>query len=342
MAYEKFIDKKFSPETLAVIAQARALTEDFQRRGYVLTLRQLYYQFVSKGLLANKLENYKRLGRIVDEGRQAGELDWATIEDRLRNVEKPNVWTSPESIIAAVAQQYAEDPWRGQKYRPEIWIEKDALVGVIEGICTEFSVPYLACRGYLSQSEAYSAGKRFAAYRKQGFVPLVLHLGDHDPSGVNMTDDNEARLRLFSRGLVEVRRLALNMDQVTQYDPPPNPSKDTDSRHDGYKRMMIDEHGYTDPDDDEDADPIPSWELDALDPDVINQMIRDELEAIIDQEAWDEAKQKEADNKEGLEAASSNWSGVRRYLKYRDEGVTDDDVDPTVEDRLVELEESRE
>lgn len=301
MAYEKFIDKNFQAKTLEIIEQARQITEDYKRRGFTLTLRQLFYQFVARDLLPNKQSQYKRLGGIVDEARQAGLLDWATIEDRTRNVEHPSVWTSPEAIIRAVADQYQEDPWRGQKYRPEVWIEKDALVGVVEPVCTRFKVPYFACRGYTSQSEAYAAGKRFAAYRRQGFIPIVLHLGDHDPSGLHMTEDNGNRLGLFARGDVEVRRLALNMDQIEQYDPPPNPAKETDSRFESYAA----EHGES------------SWELDALDPDVIDQLIEDALRELIDQDAWDKAEAEEERNKKGLEQASENWSGVRLYLKHR-------------------------
>ena len=165
MAIDQFIDKKFQAKTLAVIEQAAQITEDYKRRGFTLTLRQLYYQFVQRNLIENKLSEYKRLGSIIDDARQAGLIDWSTIEDRTRNVEHPNVWASAESILQAVARQYKENPWLNQEYWPEVWIEKDALVGVIEGVCTEFRVPYFACRGYASQSEIYAAGKRLAERR---------------------------------------------------------------------------------------------------------------------------------------------------------------------------------
>lgn len=325
MAYEKFIEKNFRADTLEIIEHANQITTDYARRGFKLTLRQLFYQFVARGLLPNQQRQYKRLGSIVDDARQAGMLDWSTIEDRTRNVEKPSVWTSPESIIAAVADQYQEDPWRGQRYRPEVWIEKDALVGVIEPVCERFRVPYFACRGYTSQSEAYAAGKRFQAYRKQGFIPIVLHLGDHDPSGLHMTEDNANRLGLFSGGRVEMRRLALNMEQIDQYDPPPNPAKDTDSRFENY----VAEYGES------------SWELDALDPDVIDELIEDALNDLIDQDIWDKAMAAEEENKGSLDNASGNWANVKRYLKYRHVNVHLPDFpedDANTDDLLEELE----
>ena len=233
-----------------MIGQANRIIAEYQALGFVLTLRQLYYQFVSRAAIANTLAEYKRLGTIIRSGRRAGLIDWDAIEDRTRNVRRLPSWSNPSEIIEAVSRQYREDLWAGQYFRPEVWIEKDALLGVIENVCEEFRVPYFACRGNNSESEQYKAGKRFADYRDEGLTPLVLHLGDHDPNGLDMTRDNRDRLALFARGDVEVRRIALNLDQVELYRPPPNPAKETDSRYAAYARQFGTE----------------CWELDALEP----------------------------------------------------------------------------
>lgn len=317
---EKFVEINFRASTLAVIEQANVIINEYIARGYKLTLRQLYYQFVSRDLLPNQQKEYKRLGSILDDGRKAGLIDWSAIEDRTRNLEKLSVWSSPAQILRAVAEQYREDWWASQDFYAEVWIEKDALTGVIENVCEEYQVPYFACRGYVSQSEMYDAAQRFKRLRK----PVkVFHLGDHDPSGIHMSRDNGNRLEMLSRYAdVEIVRLALNMAQVEQYDPPPNPAKETDSRFEGYQEEFGDE----------------SWELDALDPDVIEQLIRDALEERIDPEPWEAAKAKEEEGRESLTDASDNWSNVKRYLKYRGdslpEGVKDED---TIDDMLDEL-----
>ena len=114
-------------------------------------------------------------------------------------------------------------------------IEKEALLGVIEDISTELRVPYFAHRGNNSQTLQYQAGKRFADYLDQGLIPLVLHLADHDPNGIDMTRDNEKRLALYARSEIEVKRIALNMDQVRQYNPPPSFVKEGDTRTSGYR-----------------------------------------------------------------------------------------------------------
>lgn len=295
---EKFEDINFRESSRVLIQQADKIIKEYQARGFTLTLRQLYYQFVSRDIIANKQTEYKRLGKIVNDARVAGLLDWSAIEDRTRNVKRPNVWRSPEAIIRAVADQYQEDPWKGQPFRPEVWIEKDALVGVIERVCEEHRVPFFACRGYVSQSEAYDAGKRFQRVRRAGQTPLVLHLGDHDPSGLDMTRDIGARLALFG-GHVEVRRLALNMNQIEQYDPPPNPAKDTDARFEGYQ----DEFGDS------------SWELDALDPDVISTLISDELDTVIDRDLWDSAMASEEETKKDLTRTYTYWSDVAEFVR---------------------------
>ena len=120
----------------------------------------------------------------------------------------------PGSHHRAVANQYREDIWADQIHRPEVWVEKAALLGVVAPICDEFRVPYFAHIGNNSQSEQYKAGKRFAGLFDQGLIPLVLHLADHDPNGIDMTRDNTERLALYARQDVEVRRIALNIDQV--------------------------------------------------------------------------------------------------------------------------------
>ena len=132
---------------------------------------------------------------------------------------------------------------------------------MIEDVCDEFRAPYFSCRGNVSEPEMYAAGKRFARIVRQGQVPIVLHFGDHDPNGVDMTRDIRERLRMFARREIEVRRIALNLGQVTGL--PPNFAKENDSRYAAYVRQF----GTTD-----------CWELDALAPNVISGLVRDELD----------------------------------------------------------------
>lgn len=298
MATEKFIDRKFASESLDIIEKANGILEDYDAQGLVLTLRQLYYQFVSKGWLANQQKNYKRLGSIINDARLAGLVDWSMMEDRTRNLQTIANWETPAEIIEIVSRQYKEDLWAPQRNRIEVHIEKDALVGVIEGVCRELRIEYFACRGYVSQSAQYESGLRYRRYREAKQKITVLHLGDHDPSGIDMTRDNKDRLSMFAGFNVNVKRIALTMKQIDQYNPPPNPAKESDIRYAGYAA----EYGTE------------SWELDALEPSVISKLIRDEVVALRDDILWEEFKQQETENRDRLKLCSDRWGDVSELL----------------------------
>ena len=183
----------------------------------------------------------------------------------------------------------------------EIWIEKDALAGVFQRVCNSLDVPYFACRGYPSDSETWAAAQRLLGYIEQNQQPIILHFGDHDPSGIDMTRDIEEKMRLFGAYGVEVRRLALTMDQVETYEPPPNPAKARDPRFVGYLAEFGDE----------------SWELDALEPSVLSSIVRAEIDDIIDQDAWDEIEEEETTERTLLGLVSKHWNKVEKLLsKY--------------------------
>jgi hypothetical protein len=298
MTLETFERLNFHPKTLALIEQANTIIGEYQAQGFVLTLRQLFYQFVARGLIDNRQSEYKRLGSVIRNARRAGLIDWDAIEDRTRFVRRSPTWASPAEIISAGSDQYREDLWRMQTFRPQVWVEKDAVIGVVEGISHELRVPYFACRGNVSESEVHAAGKRFAAQIRASQTPIVLHFGDHDPNGIDMTRDIRDRLALFAGRSVEVRRLALNMDQIERYRPPPNPAKETDTRFAGYSKQFGES----------------SWELDALDPTVIAELIRAEVESLIDVKAWESALAWEAESRALLDKASDNWALVESFL----------------------------
>jgi hypothetical protein len=171
------------------------------------------------------------------------------------------------------------------------------LGGVFERICEELQVPYFSCRGYTSQSEMWVAGMRLARWAKHKQVPIIFHFGDHDPSGIDMFRDIMDRLELFMGG-VKFERLALNMDQVEQYEPPPNPAKITDSRAANYIEIHGDE----------------SWELDALEPDVLANLVRKSIEAIRDQDLWDAAVEEEDEHRRLLTEVSDQWDDLTEGL----------------------------
>jgi len=223
-------------------------------------------------------------------------IDWNAIEDRTRNLISQPHWKTPSDIIQGCIEQYKIDKWSSkyQQYRIEVWIEKDALVGVIRKVCKQYDVPYFACRGYNSQSEMWAASKRFKKYIKNGQIPFILHLGDHDPSGIDMSRDIKDRLKLFLGQKIKFSRLALNMTQVESWNPPPNPAKVTDPRAKGYITKFGTE----------------SWELDALEPNVINGLIEKAIQMLISKSGWEAASKVELHHKDILMRVSEALGGT--------------------------------
>jgi hypothetical protein len=306
---ETFIPKLFNDEHDRIIEHANELLEEMAADGYKVTLRTLYYQFIAEERwFDNKLQSYKRFGDIISQARLAGRIDWDLLEDRARTVEKLPYWSSPTHIMESVVEQYRENLWRGQERRVHVRIEKDAQIGVIQPVCERWRVPFVACRGNTSQSEAYAAGKLFADEIDRGLWPLVIYLGDHDPSGIDMTRDNVERLALFARQDIEVRRICLNRDQVDELGLPGNPAKITDSRA-GLRRdgsiipgSYIDLHGFE------------SWELDALKPRYIDQLISREIASVLDMELFEQRKAEEAHNRAILDAIYNRWEEVEELF----------------------------
>ena len=271
MPYIKYTDIKIRGAGLSLIKKINGIITEYDQAGYSLTLRQVYYQLVARGIIPNNERSYKMVGDYVSNGRLAGLIDWYAIEDRTRYVRRLSHWDNPSEIINSAQNSYRIDLWETQPQYVEVWVEKDALIGIVEQVVQRYDVPCFSCRGYTSQSEMWIAAQRLSSASKNGARPCtVIHLGDHDPSGIDMTRDIRERLVLFSSADLEltINRIALNMDQVEQYNPPPNPAKITDTRFAKY----MEEYGET------------SWELDAIEPKQLDDLISKTIKQYIDQE----------------------------------------------------------
>jgi len=305
MPFKAYISQRFNRKSVDVIEKANTIINEWQARGFDLTLRQLYYQFVARGWMPNSDSEYNKLGNTIRDARMAGLVDWRAIVDRTRNVSHPRWETEGiEGRFNSFSISLKYDHWAGQENRVEIWVEKEALIGIVEQAAQGLDVATFACRGYTSASEMWEAGQRLLRYRVRGQEPVILHLGDHDPSGIDMSRDIEDRLATFMARPPEFKRLALNMDQVRQYDPPPNPAKITDSRANSY----IAEYGYE------------SWELDALDPTVITDLIRDSVLEYRDDAILQEILDREIEDSKELEWIYDNKEKVLEFVRDSMEG----------------------
>jgi hypothetical protein len=289
---EQYQNVKFKQDTLDLITIMNKVIEEYIAQGFVLTVRQLYYQLVARGVIENTERSYKRTTGTVNDARLAGVMDWDAIEDRTRAFDRRSSWTSGGAILAAVADQFHMDMWAPQDVRPFVIVEKEALAGVLQPICHELDIPLLAARGYPSVSVLRDFAKHTLGPLRGNQDFLLLHLGDHDPSGLDMTRDLVERLRLLTYGAkVNLVRLALNMDQVREQSPPPNPAKVTDSRFEEYQRQYGDE----------------SWELDALQPAYLSDLVRAAVDEVQDKKLWLRRMREIEDIKSRLQETADNF-----------------------------------
>jgi hypothetical protein len=292
-----FVPHNFALDGVAMIETINGILDEYAGQGFVLSLRQLYYQLVARDLIPNTVRSYKNTGVLVSDARLAGLIDWDMIEDRGRQTVAQSHWRNPAQIVDAAAHQFCIDKWVDQAYRIEVMVEKDALSGVLEPVCRELDVAITANKGYSSSSTMHEIGQRLARYAKYDQRVVILYLGDHDPSGIDMTRDVAERLALFS-GLaadqLEVVRLALNMAQIEQWRPPENPAKETDARFAAYQA----EFGES------------SWELDAIEPAALADLVREAVFSRRDIDLYEAQERREAVMRERLLAFVRDYKYV--------------------------------
>ena len=261
---------RLSKANRIMLERINTILEEYRNDGYVLTLRQLYYQPVSKDIIPNNDREYAKLSNILKKGRMAGIVDWSAIEDRVRVPKLPYWVRDVQHAIQDTIEQYRVDRMQGQQRNIEIWVEKDALSNVLFRVTSKYHIRLMVNRGYSSISAMYDAHRRL----RSGDV--ILYFGDHDPSGKDMVRDIRERMEEFGRE-VDVRPVALTMEQIRRFNPPPNPAKITDPRAKWYIR----EYGRT------------SWELDALPPRELIRLAEEAVEELIDLDLYNRCLDRE-------------------------------------------------
>lgn len=270
---EQFIVYKPNAKSKLLLEHIEKIMQSYDEQGYTLTLRQLYYQLVSRDIIPNNIKSYNMVGNVVSQGRLGGMIDWSMIEDRVRTPSRNTHWENPQQILNSAARGFYTDHWIDQDTYIEVWCEKDAVSNIIEPVCRKYDVTFMANRGYSSQTAMYDAYRRLKYRIAQNKEVHIIYFGDHDPSGIDMTRDIKDRIGIFLREIFDssVDRIALNMDQIEEYNPPENPAKHTDSRYEKY----VEEFGNA------------SWELDALEPSVLSKLVEEAIMKYINLDDFD-------------------------------------------------------
>ena len=302
MAKVKYEHINYHKDTLAKLAHIDKITEKYMNMGYKLTVRQLFYQLVVSNRVPNNANSYDNTAELIKKGRMTGHIDWNSIEDRTRIPVMSNPYHSVSEFLHEVAKWYLVPRWDDQPHYVEVMVEKEALVGILEPVALEYGVTLLSNKGYSSASAMHEAARRIKK-KMEGKICHILYLGDHDPSGVDMTRDIIKRLTGFGCK-VEVERIALTREQVEEYNPPPNQVKYSDSRTLEYVKR----HG------------IKSWELDALNPQSLQDILRKGITKYLDLEKYGAMLDEEE-------------LGRRRLGFYEEEAGTMEEVEKEMEEK---------
>jgi hypothetical protein len=275
-----------------IVQQTNRILSEYE---YPLTLRQVYYRLVSQNTIPNTKSAYNSLSKMLVKAREVEDIDEERIEDRARQaIESRAGYPSPSVFVQTMKawfenswQRYSLDLWTSQSFFVEIWVEKDALSSVFAHIAAPFRVTVCPSRGYAS----YTYIKRMAVdhrFSKAKARPIViLHFADHDPSGLNMTDDLRKRFSKYSLDkIVTVKRIALTIEQIREYDLQPNPVKRADPRAEKYRRQFGDK----------------CWELDAMEPKDLQRTVEEALNQHIDKKSWEKGLARERKDKNKLQS----------------------------------------
>jgi len=286
MSKQQYIQKRIRPAGLEMIRKIDEISSEYVERGYKLTVRQAYYQMVSRGLLENCEKSYDLMIRLINDGRFCGLLNWSIFEDRIREAHgrydilevEPHDLDIEDIrwIINYRIDNFHLHSWTNQPFYVEVWIEKSALESVIARAAEKHDIPYLAVRGYSSSSALKEAADMFIRHADQDQKCILLYLGDLDPSGDDIPRCIQEKLKLLGAD-VAVERIALNLNQVKQYGPPPAPVKKSDKR----APRFIEKFGES------------VWELDALGPDVLEELVSSTVAKYFDQDIYAQLKEYE-------------------------------------------------
>jgi hypothetical protein len=231
-----------------------------------MTVRQMFYALTVRGVIAKTEGEYHRtVVRLLTEMRHAGDIPFHYIADNTRWQRKPSTFYDLDSFLTTAASAYRRNLWEGSGVYLEVWLEKEALAGVVADVTARYDVPLMVSRGYSSVSFLHSAAETIEAYAKYDVPSHIYHFGDLDPSGVDIARDIERKLRRYAPSAdIHFERVAVTRELALAWNLPTRPTKRTDSRA---RRFRGD-----------------SVELDAIPPDQLRDLVAGVIERHVDPE----------------------------------------------------------
>ena len=227
------------------------------------TVRGVYYNLTTQGVVPKEDAGYKKIALACKDLRLSERLPWEYIVDNTRWMRKPRTFSSIESALEDTATTYRRDFLSAQGLDIEIWLEKDALAGVVYPVTEEWDVPLMVVKGYPSLSFMHSAAQDMHKATKQGKTNHIFYFGDHDPSGKDIFRCVGETLREFAPAAdINMKQVAVTEQQIADWDLPSRATKRTDSRSKNFTGDSV--------------------ELDAIPPAQLRQLVQDSIFSIMD------------------------------------------------------------
>jgi hypothetical protein len=258
-----------------------------------ITGRGVGYQLFNVHLIPSMKEGMRTVYRLLRIAREEGDIPWAWIVDETREFERTSTWSNPAEYARCVAQSYRRDFWDQQPVRVEVWSEKGTVRGVLQPVLDEYAVGFRVLHGFSGATTVHDVAKH-----DDGRPLIVLYVGDFDPSGLFMSEEDlPRRLKKYGGDHVELRRIALTQEQVTGLPSFPVTDKRRDPRYQWWVRS-----GYG----------RRCWELDAMDPRDLRRCVKKEIKKFIEPVAWKRCETVNKAEQDSLKTALNGWNGARQ------------------------------
>jgi hypothetical protein len=221
-----------------------------------MTVRQCFYQATVRHIVEKTEQGYDKVQIALANMRRARTMPYDWIVDFTRWQRKPRTFRDVIHALQETSRHYRKDLWAAAESYVEVWLEKDALSGVILPVTSKYDVPLMVARGYASLSFLSEAAQYMEAEERPVYI---YHLGDFDPSGVNAGEQIEQTLReLAPTAKIHFERIAVMPRQIAAWSLPARPTKQSDSRAKGFSALSV--------------------ELDAIDPNQLRALVNEAIE----------------------------------------------------------------
>jgi len=273
---------KFQKKTVELMGKVKGILKEYKQQGIKITLRGLFYQLVSRDIIPNNSKSYGKLSRDLTKARYSGLIAWDSIVDNSNFLDICNFFSNVEDLIKAAKQSYRLDRWADQNCYIEVWVEKDALRSVVQPITNKYQINLFIPGGRVSTTMIYDASRRFEVQQQKGKKCILFYLGDYDPCGLDMIlRDIPKRFETLENDITIIP-LALTVEQIEQFDLPTDQiTKTKDNNRGWYSKLTSTDK---------------CWELDALKPTVIQEIIEKSILDFLDMDKYSLIVEKEKED----------------------------------------------